>query len=762
MAFCSVTRAVTPALSVLVVIALACASCSEGPNQDQTENLAPTVWLSGAPPEGSEVVYRVHLSWGGEDPDGSIAYYEYAITNNENGVCDPADTTCTPDGNPWQRVYAADSVFVFTADILEDSLTTDLASRFERSHTFFIRAVDDRGLASPEPAYRSFTAWTLSPTAVIVLPRRPADVRNPALVPPIFTYHWSAQDYISSTYDVQDPDSTRWILHPVVGSDFEGGIQYVRDHPHSTEWSAWHDYRAEDKSGRQWTTPPTDYGGYVFAVQAKDEAGAVTPVFDENYNVRRVRVTATEQGPLLELSSEFTCPIVSTVPSMPVVTMDVPGGLAIVWRWRASADDYSGTITGYRYGWDIADLSDPAQWEIDFTPFVGEYAASPPRTFYSGDHTFDVEVIDNNGWRTRIEIEIDFIPFPMNKSVLFVDDFNPASPGIDASNGAVPSDAEHDAFWQQMLTEVSDFSWEDDAVEVARGTPLSLVKLMDYKAVIWDAWGGFNTADIARPLLYDVIHYTSPKECPPNPIEVRTNILSLFMKAGGHVMVCGYQPMTQVLPSKLTRYQYPFIFRYELDGDQDGNYSDQILAGHGVGEESFGYRDACVNVLDAAYTGILWLRTQQDNGCGVESIRTVDAQNDGTREALPIDPAFPTLELRPEVAGTGRVYAPSAKGWNSEIYNPHYFDFCDVAETRVRRLCFEPIYGNGCLNTASPIYGAPIATWSGTYRDIEPILGGGPAARSAFLGFEPYYFNPEQVQGMIDVILFDEWQLPHL
>jgi hypothetical protein len=76
------------------------------------------------------------------------------------------------------------------------------------------------------------------------------------------------------------------------------------------------------------------------------------------------------------------------------------------------------------------------------------------------------------------------------------------------------------------------------------------------------------------------------------------------------------------------------------------------------------------------------------------------------------------------------------------------------------RWCFEPIYGLGCLNTASLIYRAPVAFWTLTFADRVPDAGGGPAAKSAVWGFEPVFFKPEQVKTALDLILFDEWQLP--
>ena len=45
---------------------------------------------------------------------------------------------------------------------------------------------------------------------------------------------------------------------------------------------------------------------------------------------------------------------------------------------------------------------------------------------------------------------------------------------------------------------------------------------------------------------------------------------------------------------------------------------------------------------------------------------------------------------------------------------------------------------------------------------LVPDVLGGVAARSVYLGFEPFYFKPSQVKEMFDVILFDEWQLQRL
>ena len=59
---------------------------------ESLRNEPPVVWLTSGPPAGSSTNYRINFTWGGWDPDGDIAFYEYAITDNVTGVFNPADT----------------------------------------------------------------------------------------------------------------------------------------------------------------------------------------------------------------------------------------------------------------------------------------------------------------------------------------------------------------------------------------------------------------------------------------------------------------------------------------------------------------------------------------------------------------------------------------------------------------------------------------------------------------------------------------------
>jgi hypothetical protein len=719
---------------------------------DVKSNQAPVVSVTSGPPDGSVSSYIVHFFWNGWDHDGDVRYFEFAITDNDSGAFNPADTT---GRDKWQRTWAYDSTFTFSADEPGDSSGSDMIAEFTRSHTFFIRAVDDKGLASPHPAYRSFTAMTLSPTVDITFPEYLG--LNPVTLPNIATFRWTATDYIDNIDSKQEPDSIRTILVDIAPYDyrFDSTLEYIRENPDAPEWTEWRNYRAPLDQGKSWTTPPLVAGAYLFAAQAKDEAGAVTPVFDERRNVRRVLIPSDRWGPIITLCNDYYPCFRSGTYVPPLSIIEWPDGKPISFTLELS-EVTAGATFQYRYGWNV----DLPSWDDEWISYPGEVVTLPvedPGGGFSGTHTFSVEAINDGGFKTRLNVEVNFIPFTMERDLLVVDDYDEdrVPCGISSTNGTLPCDDEHDAFWVDMLQEAAGFEPVVDIIEVSRSSPLPMDKLAQYKNVIWNVYGGHEIQEAYLPHLYDQIKFR-----PDDPSEflsgvIQSNSLALFLSMGGHVLICGEQPMTMVINRDVTPMaRFPFIFAYELGGDQDGDYEDQL--DEPVGTRSFAYRDMCLDVLDIAYTSRL--RNQSEHGCGVRRFRGVRPKEDGLREGIPYDSGFPALSLRPEVADPGKFYAPESRGLNNEIYNPLYFT-CPLVDD-VPQDCFEPIYGHGCLDTASPLYGSAIAVWTAKYSDRVPDAPGGVAARSAVWGFEPYYFEPASVRQALEVVLFNEWQLP--
>jgi len=758
-------------LIFLGVLGLYAACSPEGTTGDPYANEPPTVWLSAGPPEGSTGKYRVQMYWGGWDPDGEIAGYEYIVTENETGTFDPADTV----GVDWAPVLGNDSTFTFSADQPVDTLnSTNQVSEFTRSHTFFIRAVDSEGLRSKAPAHRSFTSRTLSPLVRISVPKKNA--LNPAEVPPISTFRWTAFDYVDDMLISQDPDSVQWVLKSTVdfGGNFTQTINYLRDYEASAkDWQPWVWYDAPQDSGKFWTTPPVDLGTYVFAIRAKDEAGAVTPVLDEEDNVRRIRVKERNSGPIMSLSNDYMGVVRWATCAPTLLILDSPAGVPLEFKISATADHYGGEVVGYRYGWDIPDLSDPEQWETDLTPFVGAIAVVPARTFFFGTHTLTTEVVDNSGYCTRIQVKVNVVQFTLERNILIVDD-DTTDEGEAAgwgNGGVYPNDAEHDAFWRQMASEVSGFDPQIDMVDTKLDF-LPLTMLAQYKSIVWNVYG---SVDRQRnfALLYSFISHR-----PKNPPEgqssgkVFPNVLALAMAAGSHIMVAGYHPIQHVISRAWdgsAGLRFPVIWLYELEGKQDG----APVLSPTVGELSFAYRELCLETMDYAYQKTTLVRPATGARrlyCPSSQVRnrggTSSTERDDTmREAISLDPHFPTLALRDEVAAPGKFYDPAQRGLDVEVYNPFYYQrnsgmagACQYVPSP--RSCFQPIYGLGCFDTLEPVYHQPIAFWTSAYADRVADIPGAVGARSVVFGFPPVFFEENEFQQVSDYILFEEWKLP--
>jgi len=767
-------------LGVLFVVA-----CEPDLRVDTHENVAPNVWLSSGPPEGSVGTYSVQLYWGGWDPDGEISRYEYLVSDNVTGVFNPADIV----GVPWNPVFANDSTFTFSADSLAEDPVSQKAV-FMRSHTFFIRAVDEEGLRSVEPAHRSFTSRTLSPVVDVTTPSDDLGL-TPAAMPPISTFVWNATDYIDGDDSKQDPDSVQWALVSTKahGNEYGPTIEYLRNNPHAPDWRPWVWYRAPLDSGTTWTTPPLESGDYVFAIRAKDEAGAVTPILEEPVNLRRIKIAPRISGPTFLIQNVFIGRIIASSCDFPVTIADIAAGVPLSFALSACAKHYGGTVSGYRYGWDIIDLNDPDQWEIDYTPFVGSFAITPPRHFNFGTRTFSAEVIDNSGYCSRIEVKINFVRFTGQRNLIIVDDFpvdeRPGA-GWAASRGGLPNDAEHDAFWLDMVSNLDGFDASRDMIATTVDREIPLTTLAAYKSIFWSVYGAVNTSEISDlPFLYTYIQYRSKNPAsnpegacnatPEGGGKVLPNALALAMQAGVHVLIAGRHPIQNVVrrgTSSNTALRWPMIPLYELEPGATQTGSAPTFQAIRPGDLGFAYKELCLEAIDYAFLSTQRARTAGSGGnpryCPINGWRnpgsSIETLRDHTmRAGNPLDPNFLRIELRAEAAGTtSAFYHESKQGIDTEMYNPAYFR-ADAACSFVPepRDCFQAIYGLVCLDTAELSTNQPVAFWTGAFADVvNPDIPGAVGARSVVFGFPPVYFDSEQLKPGIEYILFDEWQLP--
>lgn len=306
-------------LLCLLAITLVAAGCTLiEKDRTPSPNQRPEAVLSGGPADGDpDVFYRVHFNWFGHDPDGRVVRFEWLLTNDE--VTGPLiidadiDARLAALGYSWTSTTAFGTELVVSADQFPD-LAEPADSiywepdplRFHAQHSFFLRAVDDDGAFSAQPAHRSFTATTLAPEVQIT---HPVDLGAPGgyeTVAAEVQLRWMGWDSLQNGTMIE-PDSSRFALYRQADLPLDEDSGLLLTLPDSA-WSPWRGWRDEDADGEAGgrqvllrDLASSDGGNYQFFVQAKDEAGAVTSHFQDGVNLRRLHVV-TGLAPQLRLA----------------------------------------------------------------------------------------------------------------------------------------------------------------------------------------------------------------------------------------------------------------------------------------------------------------------------------------------------------------------------------------------------------------------------------------------------------------------------
>lgn len=132
-------------------------------------NRPPDTTLTIVPEDSADAFYRYHVYWRGEDPDGEVVRYLFAIT----------DTLAAEEEERWDPELAADiERGVFTTRTDSVFLFNSQAGR----QAFNIVAIDDFGEKDPSPA-RAFFLVTNNGVPKIVYLEVNADSEDPRIMP---------------------------------------------------------------------------------------------------------------------------------------------------------------------------------------------------------------------------------------------------------------------------------------------------------------------------------------------------------------------------------------------------------------------------------------------------------------------------------------------------------------------------------------------------------------------------------------------------
>ncbi len=734
----------------LLAVIVMTVSCSEDVLVgEDIENVPPTVRITDAPFEKVPTKYQVHFYWYGYDPDGSIDHYEYVVVPGDPIGFDPADTTGI---DKWNITELGDMLIEVTADERDTTVTIDymMYTRYHKTHTFFVRAVDNEGMPS-DPAYRSFTAFTLAPQILISQPMNPNNER--LFLSPLTTFVWEGKDPIDSPWNYQDVDSIRY-MHMIY---YDSIIDDLNMHPEVFEdkWSPWISYAAPGDSGISTILGDDEiisHGNtYIFAVQAKDEAGAVTSIFDTRSNVREFYVRKP-LAPLLTVTEQHLGIYKFVGVNLNAKVYYVPAGFPLNISWIGDASHYSSEVTTYRYGWDIRNLEDPSEWEVEAGPFI---RSCPQRKFSSGIHTLYIEAADRLGAVTLARIEIVVVVLSMEKNLLWVDDF--FSWDFPQINYAMPTESEHDDFWIDVCSRAHGFDPEGDVYDTAEHffEPPDIRYLWRYKNTIWSFCG----ARMENNAWMKIIFLTSEDEVREDIPNYPYNVLRLYLTSGGHLWTVGKSDreggFAGALPEHWTGWTYMKMLKFPLYLKCEMMYGP----GHGCeymdGVETTPYKDFCISVLDKVY-GVF-----RDDPAMPKRINEYDAMflaykddSDPITNSLPDLP--PYLHLWREVTRPGRFFDPLVRGFHYvEVYNPEYWMNSNGITPQS---CFHPLYRMRSRNSRSCVDSTVVAFWTTKYADVTNDSPGYVAAPSVHFGFPLWFFNRYDVYALADAI-FERWQI---
>jgi hypothetical protein len=435
-----------PFAAALVLFALA--GCGHSPASVALPNLLPEVQLTAAPRPNGTSTFVVSLSWSAFAADGQVQRVIYAVDPPVQGdtlwtatiehqlsLTLPATTPPDPRSPQGTRIVARDM------------------------HTFAIRAVDNQGGRSPVVT-RSFTATTVAPETVIDSPSPTRQLAVSTL--PTVTIRWHGFDVDGATRttpvlykyrlvpasDVQNSGDT--VANPALVQEFFGKDR-------ETGFATWDSTDSDHASYlAQNLTPGRTY---LFAVIARDEAGAYEPRFLLDANTLFFKPTLQSLGPRITLSSQFYSRTQSTggiiTDPSKIPTIEIPQNTPLAFHWSATTASGSG-ISGYRWAVDIeggditnetsrrddSDVHHWSSWSLGETQAtVGPFPGNPDTTV---QHFLFVEARDQVGFVSLFALRLSVIAPKLDRPLLVIDDMQATLGSV--LSGPYPFEAEQDTF----------------------------------------------------------------------------------------------------------------------------------------------------------------------------------------------------------------------------------------------------------------------------------------------------------------------------
>lgn len=422
-------RAAFTAAALLVLASMGLSGCASTDLPGTlVPNQRPSVELTNAPvsPDKSNpYFYAYKVNWSGNDPDGRVAYYEFAVDPPAVVVYDT--TKCNNGDTCWVRTERNEEVVFFRAST-PDPVNGTQPPTASDAHVFAIRAVDDDGEKSAYRA-RAFYSYTIAPTVAITNPVPNRFIR--AQVTPSVRIEWEGSDvdgqfsqkpvkYKYRMLDLDDPTNIEFLSNP----------DSLRRRESAENWAGW-DSTSADTQFVQFTNL-TPGKSYLFVLIGFDEAGAYSPIFSLDSNMLQLTAGyASSNGPRIHIFNEYIdfayeSGGYSTDP-LREITIEVPSGVRINVNWDALPSPGS-RIQYFRWMVDgnINDETKRNDEINDYQYWSREDPTMPNgvslRAFADGEHRFYIECGDNNGQKSLGILKLIAITPSFDKNLLVVND----------------------------------------------------------------------------------------------------------------------------------------------------------------------------------------------------------------------------------------------------------------------------------------------------------------------------------------------------
>jgi hypothetical protein len=750
------TRYAALRLLSLAALALALAAC------ETTRNLMPdqppTVTLTSGPIDtvSAPQSWLVDIAWTGNDPDGRIDHYEYAIDppTLKRARLSLAETT-------WVKTTETHVVARFHASHPDSLGPGATASEF---HTFVLRAVDDRGGMSPN-VVRAFYAYTVAPDVQITSPG--PSVFLPVGIP--FRLSWVGNDPDGGGDN--RPSTYRLRFLPLAGgenTEFAVNPDSLLRLGTASGWAGWRTVGGDTTSITVDDAEIQPGTLWLAAVVAVDAAGATTPYLSYDRNLLVFEVLATG-GPAIHVFSTFF-DYVSPPSSLSIVPgPEVAAGQSVSFHVEGIASA-GRRITGTRWAVDMADVndetprSDPntdlAHWSAPQTGvIVAAFSLSP------GQHQLAVETFDDFGGQSLLFLRLSAIDFPLAQDLLVVNDTRfevdkfpligsgtpspytrpwPSSSELDTllfARGGVP--------WQGTQNPTSGvlsapgllagYAFDTLGTRLGLEHPadgVSLSRLAGYRHVLWlvDA----NGAQFGPDLIQGVFPVTALRAM---SAPGRTSSLSQYIQFGGQVWLAGGGTAYASLVSFDVRSNN--VGQTTVFTARDGELGPgrvmydaaHVRSALGVTKSAFDFTRSPAAVGGWSGHGPDGTLSAPDYSRAPASMRRRDP---GTDPLPPTRLPNQASLYYPTAYPAGFVLEPNSI---TEDFDP------DPAAERVES-ALDTVYdvSGGVL----PIPSAPVMLYYHG-RENPPFV---------YTGFEPWDYTRADCQGLVDFVLGDIWKLP--